>query len=49
MGVVKGIPKGHFAWITVVVPLMKPLDYKKAFELYFQKIVFDKEYDSLIQ
>lgn len=47
-GVVKDIPTEHFAWVTVVVPLMKPSEYKEAFECYLSKVVEDKVNDSLV-
>lgn len=47
-GVVKDIPTRHFAWVTVVVPLMKPSEYKKAFEYYLSEVVESKANDSLV-
>lgn len=47
-GIVADIQTEHFAWITVVVPLMSPSEYKKAFELYVNKITSGDEHDSLI-
>lgn len=47
-GVVKDIPTRHFAWVTVVVPLMKPSEYKEAFECYLAKVVEDEQNDSLV-
>lgn len=46
-GVVKDISTPHFAWVTVVVPLMKPIDYKNAFESYIRNVMQQKKYDSL--
>lgn len=47
-GVVKDIPTNHFAWVTVVVPLMKPSEYKDAFVNYLSEVVEKKESDSLV-
>lgn len=46
-GIVKDIKTKHFAWVTVVVPLMTPEEYKKAFEIYFEKVIKSNNYDSL--
>ncbi|RXP52917.1 acylneuraminate cytidylyltransferase [Lutibacter sp. HS1-25] len=48
-GVVKAIDFKHIAWVTVVVPLMKPIDYLKAFTKYI-KIINEKnkDFDSLL-
>lgn len=47
-GVVADIPTEHFAWVTVVVPLMKPSEYKRAFTVYKENVVSMKEFDSLV-
>ncbi len=47
-GIVEDIETNHFAWITVVVPLMQPKEYLEAFNLYFENIVKKKLNDSLI-
>lgn len=47
-GVVKDLPTEHFAWITVVVPLMKPSEYKSAFTSYISNVVNGNSYDSLV-
>ena len=47
-GIVKKIPTSHFAWITVVVPLMSPAEYKAAFEKYLSLVVKEKKFDSLV-
>lgn len=47
-GVVKDIPTSHFAWATVVVPLMKPSEYKEAFERYLLEVVENESKDSLV-
>ena len=38
-GIVKDIPFEHIAWVTAVVPLMKPTEYKDAFQQYFEQTV----------
>lgn len=48
MGIVKDIKTEHFAWVTVVVPLMSPNEYKEGFDLYFEHVVNLKNYDSLV-
>lgn len=47
-GVVKDVPTKHFAWVTVVVPLMKPSEYRDGFEHYFAEVVEAKNHDSLV-
>ena len=47
-GVVKDLPTEHFAWVTVVVPLMHPSEYKQAFERYLENVVQAKKNDSLV-
>jgi CMP-N-acetylneuraminic acid synthetase len=47
-GVVKDIPLKHVAWVTVVVPLMSPNDYKEAFEKYIEEVAEKGTYDSLV-
>lgn len=46
-GIVKDIPFEHIAWVTAVVPLMSPKEYKKAFETYVEEIIKKKNSDSL--
>ena len=46
-GIVKDIPFEHIAWVTAVVPLMSPQEYKNAFEKYLQFVVKEKINDSL--
>lgn len=46
-GIVKDIPYEHIAWVTAVVPLMSPQEYKKAFEIYVKKVIETKQNDSL--
>lgn len=47
-GVVADIPTPHFAWVTVVVPLMKPSEYREGFDLYLRQVVREKSHDSLV-
>lgn len=47
-GVVADIPTEHFAWVTVVVPLMKPTEYREGFELYLRHVVRERSHDSLV-
>jgi len=46
-GIVKDVPFDHVAWITAVVPLMSPKEYRRAFEVYVQNVIKDKQNDSL--
>ena len=47
-GIVGDIPTSHFAWVTVVVPLMKPTEYREGFDAYMEKVVSAKTHDSLV-
>lgn len=47
-GVVEDVPTDHFAWVTVVVPLMHPQEYREAFECYLENVVERGENDSLV-
>ncbi len=47
-GIVKEIPRKHIAWVTVVVPLMKPAEYKEAFERFMEEVAEKHNFDSLI-
>jgi len=47
-GVAEGIPLKHLAWITVVVPLMSPNDYRNGFDAYLNNVVEEKNNDSLV-
>jgi N-acylneuraminate cytidylyltransferase len=47
-GVVEDIETAHFAWITVVVPLMKPGEYREGFERYLRHVVRERSHDSLV-
>ena len=46
--VVKNIEFKHIAWVTVVVPLMKPKEYLKAFNKYIEIINNKSKFDSLV-
>lgn len=46
-GIVKDVQTEHFAWVTVVVPLMGPEDFRSAFRAY-QSRVITGPYDSLV-
>ena len=46
-GIVKDIKTNHFAWITVVVPLMSPVEYSEAFNVYLSEVVLKQNFDSL--
>jgi len=47
-GVVKDIATPHFAWVTVVVPLMRPDEYREGFEMYLRQVVRERRHDSLV-
>lgn len=47
-GVVRDVPTNHFAWITVVVPLMAPKDYAEGFAMYQDKVLAHESHDSLV-
>lgn len=47
-GVVECIPTEHFAWITVVVPLMTPQEYRQGLQTYLEQVVWQQNYDSLV-
>ena len=47
-GIVKDFDHKHIAWVTVVVPLMHPDQYKDAFEQYLEKVDEKGENDSLV-
>lgn len=47
-GVVANVATPHFAWVTVVVPLMRPDEYREGFEMYLQQVVRDRSHDSLV-
>ena len=47
-GVVADIETPHFAWVTVVVPLMRPDEYREGFDLYLREVVREGSHDSLV-
>lgn len=47
-GVVAAIATPHFAWVTVVVPLMRPDEYREGFDLYLRNVVGTRTHDSLV-
>ncbi len=47
-GIVQDIPFPHIAWVTVVVPLMSPADYRSGFDAYLEHVVHTSQYDSLV-
>ena len=47
-GVVQQVPTAHFAWVTVVVPLMHPREYAEGFALYLDQVVRQERFDSLV-
>jgi CMP-N-acetylneuraminic acid synthetase len=47
-GVVVDLPTAYFAWVTVVVPLMRPAEYLDAFKLFQKYVIETQEYDSLV-
>lgn len=47
-GIVKDINTKHFAWVTVVVPLMSPKEYLEGVMLYDKKVIKEKTNDSLV-
>ncbi len=48
VGVVKDIPTNHFAWVTVVAPLMGPKEYYNGFKCYIDNVIHAKNNDSLV-
>ena len=46
--IVSDIPYKHIAWVTVVVPLMSPEEYKNAFKMYLRSINKVNGNDSLV-
>jgi CMP-N-acetylneuraminic acid synthetase len=46
--IVSDIPYKHIAWVTVVVPLMSPEEYKNAFIMYLRSINRVNGNDSLV-
>lgn len=47
-GVVQDLPTEHFAWVTVVVPLMGPQEYRTGFEHYLRNVARGGQFDSLV-
>jgi len=47
VGIVRDIEFAHIAWVTAVVPLMKPREYQEAFRIYAKCVVGEQRYDSL--
>lgn len=47
-GIVKDIDFQHIAWCTVVVPLMSPSEYIRAFKKYKEYVIDKEENDSLV-
>ncbi|WP_044330313.1 acylneuraminate cytidylyltransferase family protein [Sphingomonas hengshuiensis] len=47
-GIVKDVPTAHFAWVTVVVPLMTPEEYREGFDLYLRDVAGAGSHDSLV-
>lgn len=47
-GVVEQVPTAHFAWVTVVVPLMHPREYREGFALYLEQVAAQQRHDSLV-
>jgi N-acylneuraminate cytidylyltransferase len=46
-GIVKDIPHEHIAWVTVVVPLMSPAEYREGFRCYHEQVIRQAAHDSL--
>ena len=47
VGIVRDIEFAHIAWVTAVVPLMKPREYQEAFRIYAKCVAGERRYDSL--
>mgnify|MGYP000099414009 CR=1 FL=1 len=47
-GIVSDVPTPYFAWVTVVVPLMRPAEYLEAFESFLEFVVRRRTHDSLV-
>jgi CMP-N-acetylneuraminic acid synthetase len=47
-GIVKDIKTKHFAWVTVVVPLMSPKEYLEGVKIYDKEVIQEKKNDSLV-
>ena len=46
-GIVNDVEPEHFAWVTVVVPLMAPDAYRKGFQMYKDVVIDEGSKDSL--
>jgi CMP-N-acetylneuraminic acid synthetase len=46
-GIVNDVPHEHIAWCTVVCPLLSPREYREAFSIYKDKVIFGNN-DSLL-
>lgn len=47
-GIVEEIEAEHIAWVTVVVPLMRPSEYSDAYAAYQRRVVEANSHDSLV-
>jgi len=47
-GIVADVPTDYFAWVTVVVPLMRPAEYLEGFESFLEHVVQRRTHDSLV-
>ena len=47
-GIVAEVPTPYFAWVTVVVPLMRPAEYLESFEHFLEHVVRRRTHDSLV-
>lgn len=47
LGVVRELPTDYFAWVTAVVPLMRPTEYLEAFHMFEEHVVQAGTHDSL--
>ena len=47
-GIVGDLPTSFFAWVTVVVPLMRPSEYHDAFNLFLEHVCCLGNFDSLV-
>jgi CMP-N-acetylneuraminic acid synthetase len=47
-GIVSDVPTPYFAWVTVVVPLMRPAEYLDGFKSFLEHVVRRGTHDSLV-
>ena len=47
-GIVADVPTPYFAWVTVVVPLMRPREYLEGFQQFLERVVSQRSHDSLV-